>query len=462
MATGWENVGDLLGGGIDHQGAYDEGRLRTAQTEDALLRARGRQLDNVAAEAKARELENFKMQRAKMGLPDILDPIVAGGLGSDWNAAMSGLGTNQEMNFRNTLGDPMAPPEAQFAAGQAVKGEVLNPYANVGDAFVDLRAPVMPGAPAPLQMDPLAAAKVGTEEARQTLLGAQAGGPDYQTAGSGGAAGGMKPPSGYIANPNYDPSQPVGEGNYAFMDARQPVMGAREAVFFNRIVGGAKNAQQTLENIVGLPIGASAGLFGLGAKPGTSIWTAGVDALRNAVSSQTVQTYNTMIAGLDANLAQIEGHGLSTSDAFRGQYDRLALREGDTELTRLDKLAEMAQTIESGLDPYLSNPRIPQQQKEYMRTLLDKVRETIPFTHEDLRALEQNKAPTLKSLIQQKRLNAPVRAPSAPSAPSAPAGAVSSPGLPSRNDRGWELLEDGEGNLAYVSPDGTQIEEVHR
>ena len=484
MATsGWETLGNVLAGGIDTEGAYEKGRLRTAQTESALGLARQRQLENVSLEAKNKARSESEDALVKAGRPPdearLIANIMNGETGSDFSAAMTGLSKGQEMGFRDTLADPLSPLGDQFAAGQGVQGKVLNPYDMMGAGdFVDLRNVPEPGVAPDLGTTPLGEAMIaekgasaGAAQALTQLRGVQAGDPDYSTvSGSGGAgAGGAgKPPSGFVANPAFDPTKPVGPENFAFVDARQPVMGAREAVFFNRIVGGAKNAQQTIENIVKLPVGASAGTLGIGSKPGTNMFTAGVDTLRNTVSSQEVQTYNTMIAGLDANLAQIEGHGLAASDAFRGQYDRLALREGDTEFTRLRKLAEMAQTIESGLDPYLSNPRVPEQQKQYIRETLAAVRKTIPFTHGDIAVLET--APgtaTLQSLINQKGLN--MGSPAQPGTPPAagaappPAAPSKSPGasFPMKNARGWVKHYDAENDsYAYVSPDGTQFEEI--
>jgi hypothetical protein len=431
-ASGWEQLGNVLGSGIDRTGAYETGRLRTAQTENALLTARGRQLKNVADEKQAKALDDADVAMAAAGIDPaqakLLKNIALGGYGSDFNAGMSGLATGQEMGFRDTLASPEADPANRFLAGQGVQGKVLNPYDMVGQAeYADLRAPDA-GLKTTSLGDSLIdenVAGAGANNALADLRRVQAGDPDYSTvSGGGSAAGGAgKPPSGFIANPAFDPTKPVGPENFAFVDARQPVMGARESVFFNRIVGGAKNAQQTIQNIVNLPVNTSAGVLGIGSRPGANMLTAGVDALRNTVSSQSVQSYNAMIAGLDTNLAQIEGHGLAASDAFRGQYDRLALREGDTEFTRLRKLAEMAQTIESGLDPYLSNPRIPTQQKQYMQELITKVREVIPFTHGDIAMLEQSDGTvTLGDLIKAKGLStAQPSAPVQPSAPAAPA-----------------------------------------
>lgn len=411
MADGWATLGASLAG-IDREGAFNEGRLRTAQTENALMLARKHQLANVAAEAEAEARARMTDELAKAGVknPEMLGTALAGGYGNFDQVTQGGLNI-QEQGFRDTLGNPTADPNAQFAAGQGVQGKMLNPYDAVGAGdYVDIRNPDAGLKPTPLG-ETMAAENQATQDASTALAElrrVQAGDPDYTTvSGAGSTTGGPgKPPAGFIANPNFDPTKPIGDGNYAYVDARAPQMGARESVFFNRIIGGARNAQQTIENIVGLKVGASAGVLGIGSKPGDNMFTATVDTLRNQVAPQDVQTYNTMIAGLDANLAQIEGHGLATSDSFRGQYDRLALREGDTEFTRLRKLAEMAQTIESGMEPYLSNPRIPQQQKQYVQEVVRKVRESIPFTHGDIALLEQEARPgrTLRDLINEKGL----------------------------------------------------------
>lgn len=434
--SGWEQLGEVLGGGIDRAGAFEQGRLRSAQTEGALGLARQRQLENIALETKNRERERTRETLAASGMDpaqaDLLANVMLGEMGSDFKAGTEGMGEIQTQGFRSTLADPEAPLGDQFAAGQGLQEQVLPRYAITGQTAEDLF-----NRDAPLAPTPVGQAQIGLDQAR-------ANDPDLRNWGSpssGGSAtspGGVgKPPSGFIMNPAFDATKPVGEGNYPFIDAKQPVMGAREGIFFNRVVGGAKNAQQTIKNIVGLPVGASAGVFGIGSKPGDSMFTAGVDTLRNTVASQDVQTYNSMIAGLDANLAQIEGHGLAASDAFRGQYDRLALREGDTEFTRLRKLAEMAQTIQSGLDPYLRNPRIPVEQKQYIADVLAAVQETIPFTHEDIARLEV--APgtaTLGSLIQSKGLNAPA------SPGAAPAPAAAAPGAAPQIEA-WERGPDG-------------------
>ena len=163
MANGWAQLGSELFGGPDPT-AYDSGRLYTAQTEGALAKAEAARLDAIAkSEVEKRRGQIQEALAANGATPQqamLADTIIGGGFGSDYNAFTSGQLHSQEQQFRSTLADPTADPMTQFAAGQSIKGEVLNPYAQVGDSFVDLRAPVAPGAPAPLQRTALTDAKI--------------------------------------------------------------------------------------------------------------------------------------------------------------------------------------------------------------------------------------------------------------------------------------------------------------
>lgn len=435
--TGWQTLGQVLGAGRSlGEEAYQEGRYRTAQTEGALELARQRQLENVALESQNRELEAIEETLAAAGDPNakVTAAIMRGGRG---NAAQLGqaLLSGQEYGFRGTLGDPNAPRADQFAAGQGVQGKVLPPFEPVGaGGFVDMREQEPEIGTTPLG-ESMIAENVASELASTALANLR----DEQRTNpaafrsSTTADGRPRPPSGYIDNPNFDPAQPISDTNRLWTAAgtggphdptTEKPMGAREAQMFNRVIGGAKQAQVTLGNLVNLPVGASAGFLGLGSKPGQSIFTAVKDNFRNTVASQDVQTYNSMLAGLERNLAFIEGHGLAASDTFAGSYDNLTLREGDTEFTRLHKLAEIAQTIEAGLDPYLVNPRVPEKQKQYIRDVIEYTRQAIPFDHNDVTLLERTPgAVTLGDLIKQKGLDQGA-APAAPAAPEAGAPAA--------------------------------------
>lgn len=446
MATGWETFGNVLGGGIDRAGAFEQGRLRTAQTESALGLARQRQLENVSLEAKNRAQEQFRESLAKSGmLPpeqvDLAANVTLGELGSDFNSTMSGLGTGQEMDFRRTLADPAADPAVRQLAGQGVQGKVLNPYEVQGNMVNDLRTPDV--APVPTE---LGEAMIGSDEALANLRTVQAGDPDHTTVSGGGTSvPGVpgKAPSGYITNPEYDPASPIGEGNYPFIDARQPVMGAREAAFFNRVYGSAVAMERDLSNLMQMPLGTSIGILGVGpaAQPGTPSAGALAGALKYQISAPETQAYNAALGGMNRALSFIEGQGLVGSNTIAESYDTLLLRPGETLEMAMFKMAQMKQTVMAGLEPHISSPRVPFEQKKAISELMDKLNTSIPFEVEDVIALQFGKARSLREASEQRmrRENggaAPAAAaPAAAPAPAAPPAPVA--------EEVWERGPDG-------------------
>ena len=142
-------------------------------------------------------------------------------------------------------------------------------------------------------------------------------------------------------------------------------LGGREGVYFSRVAAAGNEAGLAIKNITELPINTSTGWFG-GRTQGTGLLGAAKESLTNTLTPQSVQDYNTMIAGVSRNLATIESAGLAPSGTLTHSMDSLILKEGDTPLTQMRKLAEMRQTLEKGLEPNLSNPKLPQQQREIL------------------------------------------------------------------------------------------------
>lgn len=211
-----------------------------------------------------------------------------------------------------------------------------------------------------------------------------------------------KPPSGYTWNPDGTlkviPGGPADKGG---LDSRSGLM-------FQRVLSSANEATAALKNIAELPVGASTGVFGVGASPGHSVLASAKGALTNKLAPQDVQDYNVMIAGLSRNLSTIESAGLAPNGSLTGSMDAVQLRSGDTELTKLRKLAEARQILEKGLETNLDNPKLPQQQRDAVTRIISDVQASIPFTHHDLTALQKaqqsNPSTTLQDLIQQKSL----------------------------------------------------------
>lgn len=217
-----------------------------------------------------------------------------------------------------------------------------------------------------------------------------------------------RPESGYDWKDPNDHSQgevPIKGGS---KDSEKPMTG-REAQMFGRIVTSANLGVQALKNVVELPVGASTGIFGVGASPGKSLLESAKGALTNKLASQDVQDYNVMISGLSRNLSTMETQGLAPQGSFTESFNSVQLREGDTQMTKLRKLAESRQILEKGLEPALDNPRVPEAQKAEVRKLIADVQQAVPFEQHDLTVLRriQSTHPnmTLQDVIKAKGLD---------------------------------------------------------
>ena len=426
MATGWGSLGEALGGGIDRDGAFEQGRLRTAQTESALGLARQRQLENMAKEAQAKATERLREQEAKLGVGStdmsLVDLFEAGA--GNWDQVTGGRGNLQDQGFVDVLGDKDAALGDQFSAGQALQRKVLPKMNVTGDVYENLMDPA-----AGLALTPAGTSNAAVDRATENLRNVQAGDPDYRNWGSPSSTGpgpnGIKPPSGYMENPAYNPELPIGEGNYPLLDMRPPTQGSREAVFNERQMMSMAQAIPDLVNTMLLPATANTGIFGIGSRPGESIIQSSVDALRNTLASETVRAYETQSAQTARGLAWIESNGLSPSEAIMKSFESLIIRPGDSGFDALRKLANMRQTVDQMVVVKQSNPRIPKVMRDEMLRLQAQLHQALPFTVEDVNLLQfkPGKYRTLGDVAKEKGLMgsaAPATAPAAPGAEPAP------------------------------------------
>jgi hypothetical protein len=188
-------------------------------------------------------------------------------------------------------------------------------------------------------------------------------------------------------------------------------LGGREGVMFQRVLSSANSALEALKNISELPVGASTGTFGIGASPGQSLFASAKGALTNKLAPQEVQDYNTMLAGVGRNLSTIEAAGLAPNGSLTHSMDSIQLREGDSQITKMRKLAEMRQIIIKGIETNLDNPKLPDEQKSRIKQIIEDTKTAIPFTQSDITKLQQkqnaNPSYTFQDLMKEKGLGAP-------------------------------------------------------
>jgi hypothetical protein len=212
-----------------------------------------------------------------------------------------------------------------------------------------------------------------------------------------------------------DPNRPGGGG-----------MGSRSEVYFKRVAVAANEATAAAQNIMELPSGSDAGWFaGRGATHG--LLGAAKETLTNAVTSQGVQDYNTILPGIARSLATIETGGLATNGSLTSSMDALTLKAGDSEITKMRKMAEIRQIVEKGMEPNLVDPRIPEPQKAQIRSIIAQIQTAIPFTHHDITVLQQSKDPqsTMADVVGTRGIGGvkpPTSSGVSPSSPALPPG----------------------------------------
>lgn len=194
-------------------------------------------------------------------------------------------------------------------------------------------------------------------------------------------------------------------------------MGSREGVMFQRVVNSGNAAATALKNISELPASSSSGWFGP-RQPGHTLMGAFKETLANSyMTGQDAQQYNTMLSGVSRNLATLETAGLAPSGSFTESMSNLGLKEGDTEMTKLGKMAEMRQIIETNLEPSLHNPRLPPEMRDYVKQIIGNVQQAVPYSQHDVIQLGASTNPraSMSDLMKSKGLGPQPAQPSQPS-----------------------------------------------
>lgn len=234
-------------------------------------------------------------------------------------------------------------------------------------------------------------------------------------------------------------------------------MGAREGVMFQRVVNSGNAATTALSNIAESPYTTDSGWFGP-RQAAHTMMGAFKESLANNLTSQDVQSYNTMLSGVSRNLATLETAGLAPGGSFTESMNNLAMKQGDTEMTKLQKMAEMRQIIETNLEPSLHNPRLPPEMKDYVKGIISKAQQVVPYTQHDLIQLQASGNPraTLADVARTKGLGGGQAQQPTQGAARQPAEATQPP-LPTRPPNVPAGSAYSPSRNAWRTPDGTVI-----
>jgi hypothetical protein len=223
-----------------------------------------------------------------------------------------------------------------------------------------------------------------------------------------------------------------------------------------RMVNAMTQVSGAVKAVADLPVNTSAPVFGQ--KEFKGLFVAPLSVLNQKMSKETSQMMQSRMVGVARNLASLETGGAATGLA--GLTDSIqsgiAIPAGAKLHVALDKLAEMRRIVEDSARGALASSKYTEEQKQLIRENVAIVQKSIPFTLEDVRdatVAGQGRSPKISKEDQSLSFTDYVGKYGVGNKQEQASG------LPNKNDRGWELHTDKNGNMAYVGPNG-EIEEV--
>lgn len=186
-----------------------------------------------------------------------------------------------------------------------------------------------------------------------------------------------------------------------------------------RITLAGNEVSRSAQNLMEMNAGANAGLFGIGKDQGHGIMNSVKSALANTMSDEDTKSYNIKVAGVTRNLAAIEAAGNMPPGSLTSQMSAVVAQPGDTDINRLERMAEIRQIADAGLESIVTQPGISQKQVEQIEGIRAKIAKSIPFTQHDVLELKQSKDPnvSLASLAKARGLGGQSTTPSTHPAP---------------------------------------------
>lgn len=423
--SGFAALGELLGGGIDRQGAYLKGQVQSAKTQEAIERAR-----LVRNQAGIAGTELDALTRIATERPDLRDQnynpldIVLGGRGADYSAAQQGRIRAQEFDNRAVLGNPLADALTRQAAGDAVQGD-FKAFEPVGsDAYYEPAHIAAGVQPVPAPPDSLAARK-------RTPVGyryVDDGSLEYIPGGPADPATQRPAPKGY----RYDQS---GQLVYVPGGPADPI---------NKVDGFRPNADRSgVEPIPGAPTKVPP--VSEGERKSATLATR-LENARRRIEALELVTPGVSKPGLGERAAGKIGGEIAANymrSPERRQVDAAQVDALDAALTLATGAAYTEVQLEGQRKAYFPQPGDDDATAQSKREAFDVL---VALAYE----AAGRAAPSIDKALKGQAAKGKPAAGASPRAPN----------VPRTNAQGWELQQDDQGNLGYVSPDGKQVEEV--
>ena len=163
------------------------------------------------------------------------------------------------------------------------------------------------------------------------------------------------------------------------------------AIAGNEVIGG-------INNLINMPFTSSTGVFGSGVgaiQSSESIFGAPIGALKNRVTPDNVKRYNTEISNIGKFYGTLQSGGLAVPASVQKQFEQqFSIKDGDDELTRLTRLAQMRQTFERVIQVKKKSKNTPAEQQDMWDAWEEQVKTSIPITVNDVNKIANNKNKT--------------------------------------------------------------------
>jgi hypothetical protein len=189
----------------------------------------------------------------------------------------------------------------------------------------------------------------------------------------------------------------------------EKALSGREARYADNVAIAGNEAIVGLQNIVNLPSTVTGGFWGSGVgkmQQGTGLFEAPIGALKNNMTNEATQRYNSEISKIGKFYSTMTNGGLQSSvtdmQTFENQF---RVNEGDKPLTALTKLAQMRQTFERAAEIKINSKSTPEEQVDLWKEWLDQVKVAIPITVNDINKLanERDGTKTFADILNKKQ-----------------------------------------------------------